>query len=272
MKSFARVGWVAALAVLVVVVYQSTFRVVALQVSHDGYQHGYLVPLISAFLLWRSRDHLAEVPWRGSWLGVAVLAVSVWTWIVARTVAVGGVEQLAAVAMIWGLVLAVGGQAFFRRAWFPLLYLIFALPFGSSAIRPLMEITADLATAGLRVAGIPAYREGMLLWLPGGTFEVAEACSGLNYLNAGIALGVLVAHLMFKAVWRQVLYVAGAAAVFVLANGLRALIVMIIGSATHLGKMVGVDHIVFGWVLFLVTLLAMTWLARRYSDRHEDGA
>ena len=44
--------------------------------------------------------------------------------------------------------------------------------------------------------------------LPGGSFEVADVCSGFRYLNAGLALGVLVAQEMFISWRRRAAFVA----------------------------------------------------------------
>jgi exosortase A len=257
---------IVAVAALPVAVYWDTMSTMAAQWSTDAYRHGYMIAPVSIFLLWRGRTEFASIPMEGSFFGLALLLALVLAWIVAESTSVQIVEQLAVVLMASALPLTVLGWGPYRRVWFPLAFLVFAVPMGASAVPWLMDSTATIAVAALQLVGVPALREGMLVSLPGGNFEVVEACSGFNYLNAGIALGALVAHLMFRAVWKRVVYLVAVVAVFIAVNGIRAFVVMLVGSGSDMRILVGSDHIFFGWVLFLLAMAAMYWLAERYSD------
>jgi exosortase A len=250
-------------------IYWQSMVTMSMQWSTETYRHGYLVPFASLFLLWRERRRFSDPIAGGSWIGVALLALLVGLWIVARTTSVQTVEQLSVVMMVSALALAVFGFTTYKALWFPLAFLLFAVPVGDSAVPYLMDSTATIAVAGLQMFGIPALREGMIVSLPGGTFEVVEACSGYNYLNAGIALGVLVGHLMFRLPWKRLLYIGGVVAAFVLLNGVRAFVIMAVGSTSNMHLLVSKDHVYFGWALFVVSMCAMYWVAERYSDVRE---
>ena len=152
----------------------------------ESYRHGYLIPVISLALLWRDRPKYESIYPRGSWIGVALLLGLVLAWIVAEATSIQQIEQLAVVSMISAFALAMFGWDGYTRIWFPLAFLVFAVPFGDWLVPRLMDSTATIAVAALRMVGVPALREGMVVSLPGGTFEVVEACAGLNYLNAGL--------------------------------------------------------------------------------------
>lgn len=254
------------LSLVPVAIYGDTIATMVRLWSTDTYRHGYLIPFISLGLLWRDRATYSLVKSSGSWAGVIALLGLVLIWIVSATTSVQQVEQLCVVLMISAFVLSVLGWQLYARVWFALLFLLAAVPIGASLIPRLMDITATIAVGALHAFGVPALREGMLVFLPGGTFEVVEACSGANYLNAGVALGVLVAHVMFKSPWRQVSYVAAIIVAFLLTNGIRAFIVMFVASASHMRLLAGRDHIFFGWLLFLAAMVLMYRLAERYSD------
>jgi exosortase A len=258
---------VAVLACLPIAIYWDTISVMVGIWSTDAYRHGYLIPGISLFLLWRDRVRLGSITIKFSWAGAVLLAGLVVLWIVAERTSVQQVEELSVAAMVSAFAIAVLGWDGYRQVWFPLAYLVFAVPIGGSVIPPLMDATATISVATLQMLDVPALREGMRVSLPGGTFEIVEACSGFNYLNAGVALGVLVARIMFRPIWKQVSYVAAVIAVFILVNGVRAFIVMFVGSASKMQLLVGKDHVVFGWVLFLCAMAMMYWVAERYSDR-----
>ena len=76
-----------------------------------------------------------------------------------------------------------------RRILFPLAYLLFAVPLGDFLVGPLQDVTAVFTVWALQLTGIPVYLEGRFFYIPTGAFEVAEACSGIRYLIASLALG-----------------------------------------------------------------------------------
>ncbi|HVM98473.1 MAG TPA: exosortase A [Candidatus Acidoferrales bacterium] len=261
---------VAALAVVPLMVYWDTVVGMAGLWSTESYRHGYLIPVISLLLLWRDRSRYSSLSIHGSWLGAGLLGALVLLWLVADATSVQQVEQLSVVLMVSAFVLTVVGLEGYHRVWFPLAFLLFAVPIGGSLIPQLMDATATIAVSALQMFDVPALREGMTISLPGGTFEIVEACSGFNYLNAGVALGVLVSHLMFRQLWKQMSYVIAVVGVFILVNGLRAFIVMFVGSTSHMQVFVGKDHVFFGWALFLSAMALMYWVAEKYSDRREE--
>src|SRR5690606_8601613 len=105
---------------------------------------------------------------------------------------------------------------------FPLAYMLFLVPFGDELIPALQMVTAKLAVALTHASGIPAQVDGIFIDTPVGLFRVAEACSGVKFLVAMIALGTLVAHLCFASSRRRAVFMAAAIMVPVLANGVRA--------------------------------------------------
>jgi exosortase A len=252
-----------------IVVYWGTFQSMTGLWSTDSYRHGWVIAPVAVFLLWRDRSTYSDAPFTGSIAGVTMLGALVSMWMIAAATSVQLVEHLSVVAMIGACVLAMTGWPTFRTLWFPFAFLLFAVPMGGSIIPALMDTTASISVSALQALDVPALREGMRISLPGGTFEVVEACSGFNYLIAGAALGVLVAHLMFRSPWRQVCYVAVIIVVFIFINGLRAFVVMFVGSASKMHWLVGQDHLFFGWLLFLGAMVLMYWGAERFSDRRE---
>jgi len=130
----------------------------------------------------------------------------------------------------------------------------------------LMIVTAAIAEALLNLFGIPAYRQGMVFVLPGGSFEVADVCSGLKYLLAGTVISILYAYLTYGRMWKRVTFVVFAALLFVLMNGVRAFVVMAVASATQMRWLTGEDHITFGRILFGVLILALFWGCSRFAD------
>lgn len=252
------------IATVLVVYHQSVVTMVDLW-DTQSYRHSYLIPVISAYVLWIDRDRLADSAWTGAWWALLGLVAGSWLWWLAKASSVQSLEHVAVFILMQCFVLSFLGLETYRRVAFGLLFLVFAFPVGREIEPLLMEITATTSSAYLKLVGIPVFREGMFLTLPGGNFEVAEFCSGYNYLNSGVALCSLLAYLVVQRPKRAVPFVAFAIVLFIFVNGVRAFIIMVIASATQMRHMVGHDHVVFGWVLFFLTMVFMYWLANRLS-------
>jgi exosortase A len=256
-----------ALLILLALVYHETLQTVASKWFTDmTYSHGALVVPISLWLAWRRRGLVAEIAWTPSGWGVVALAAASLAWMVARAAGILVAQQLAVVAMVSSVVLAVLGWQAYRALAFPLTFLVFAVPFGRGLVPGLMQVTADITAAALMWTGVPVFRHGMLLSIPAGDFEVARACSGLNYLITGIVLGTLYAWLTYTDWRKRAAFIAASVAVLILANGIRAYLTVAIAHWSDMRYGTGYDHIVFGRILFLVVILVMFWIGQHWRD------
>ena len=263
----------AALLGLLALAYRETLHSIGAKWFTDmTYSHGGLVVPIGIWLVWRCRQAVAEASWTPSGWGVLALLLASLAWLVARAAGVLVVQQLAVVAMISAVALAVLGWQAYRRVAFPLAFLVFAVPFGRALVPGLMQVTADITVTALNWTGVPVFRQGMLLSIPGGDFEVARACSGLNYLMTGVVLGTLYAYLTYTDWRKRIAFVAVTVAVLIVANGIRAYLTVAIAHWSDMRYGTGYDHIVFGRVLFLVVILAVFWTGQRWRDPPRAGA
>ncbi len=257
---------IAGIAALVVVLYLGSYTVMAQMWGQSAHNHGYVVLPISAILLWRLRASLAEAEIRPWGWGLPVLAALALAWGLANVLGVQVVEQFAAIALIPAAVAAFLGPDLTRRALFPLLFLFAALPLGDALLPHLMRITADISAGLLRAAGVPVYRQGQFLTLPGGEFEIADVCGGLRYLTSGTIVALLFGYLTYCKLWKRAAFVAAAAVGLVVLNGIRAFVVMLVASATEMRYFTGKDHVYFGWLLFAVAAIGLFWLGAKFAD------
>jgi len=176
----------------------------------ETFTHGYLIFPISAWLLWRMRDELAQIQPRPDLRGLILLAVAGAGWLLADAGSVNVVAQYAFIAMLIAVVWTLLGWAFAWRAFFPLMFLFFAVPVGEALIPHLVQFTADFTVAALQLTGIPVYREGNHFSLVSGDWSVIEECSGIRYLIASITLGALYAYLTYRSWKRRLLFTIAA--------------------------------------------------------------
>jgi exosortase A len=270
------------LFVSVFILYFGTWRSMAsVWTSSSTFMHCALILPMSGFLIWQMRSAWTGLQTRPSWVGVLLLALCVLAWKLAGIVAVQVVAHFAVVAMLVASVWAVYGFKIVKVLHFPLLYAFFAVPFGEILIPPLMDWTASFTVWALQMTGIPVVREGHLFSLPSGNFRVVEACSGIRFLIVTVVLGLFFAHETFASQRKRLVFVLGAALTVILANGIRAFVVVLVAHYSGMKYGTGEDHIYLGWVIFLLTIMGLFWLGRRYEDteaswqrtgRSEDGS
>ena len=260
---------VAGIAGLVAILYSSSFVSMVQLWRYGDHHHGVLVFPIAAYFLWRSRHGLAALPVRPWGWGIGLLSVLVLGWVVSRGIGVQAAEHLAAVLLIPAAVATFLGVSIVRFSLFPLLFLIAAVPVGDALVPYLMQITANVSETLLRMAHVPVLREGQIMTLPGGVFEIADVCAGLRYLISGTMMGLLFAYTTFRSNWKRAMFVGVAAVALIFANGVRAFVVMFVASATEMRYLAGRDHVVFGWLMFGIVVMALFWGGQRFADEQD---
>ena len=188
-------------------------------------------------------------------------------WLAGDLVSVNAVTQFAFMALIVSAVPTLLGWQVTRALLFPLLYLFLAVPVGDFMLPQLMEWTADFTVAALRLSGIPVYREGLQFIIPSGSWSVVEACSGIRYLVASFTVGCLFAYINYQSLRKRLMFVGVAILVPLLANWLRAYMIVMLGHFSGNTLATGVDHLVYGWVFFGVVITVMFMIGARWADR-----
>jgi exosortase A len=235
----------------------------------DTFAHGFLILPISGWLVWRQRHDLKAIELQPSFIALPVLALIGFGWLLGESGGVTVVQQYALVLMIPAVVWAIAGTRILRKLAFPLFFLLFAVPFGEVLLAPLMEYTADFAILALRLTGIPVYREGLFFTIPSGSWSVVEACSGLRYLIASLTIGLLFAHVMYRSPLRRAIFILAAIVVPIVANWLRAYMIVMIGHLSSMQYAVGVDHLIYGWLFFGVVMAILFWFAAFWREDFE---
>jgi len=239
---------------------------VAIWGRSDTFAHGFVVLPIVLWLVWRARARLAAIPPSPSWTALLLLAGVGFVWMLGQLVAANSVTQFAFTALLVLSVPAVAGLRAARVIAFPLGFLFFAVPIGEFLLPQLMEWTADTTVAALKLSGVPVYREGQRFTIPSGTWSVVEACSGIRYLIASTFVGTLYAYLTYRSLARRVVFVGVSIVVPIIANWVRAYLIVMIGHLSDNRLAVGVDHLVYGWLFFGVVMLMVFWIGNRWRE------
>lgn len=259
-----------AVLLLPVLAYFSTAAsIVAIWERSGTFAHGYVIVPISAWLIWQRRDVLRQLPARPCWPALGALLACGFVWLLGDLGEVQIVRQYAFALMLPLTTLAVLGVPLARAMAFPLLFILFGVPFGEIFIDPLIGVTANFTVDALRATGIPVFREGNNFTIPSGSWSVVEACSGVRYLISSVTLGCLYAYLTYRSTRRRLIFVVAATIVPVIANGCRAYLIVMIGHLSGMTMAVGFDHLVYGWVFFGIVMFVLFWVGSFWRQDHQ---
>ncbi|MCG7495352.1 exosortase A [Vibrio sp. Of7-15] len=232
----------------------------------NTFTHGFFIYPIVAYLCWLKRASLHQTAVHYSPVGLLALIPIILIYVVGSAGDILVFQLLAAILWLPASLWAVLGSAYIKVILFPLAYSLFALPVGEELVPQLQNITADLSVYFLSLSQVPVFRDGLYITIPNGYFLVAEACSGVRFLIAAIASGTLFAYLSYTHLWKRILFIILSILLPILANGLRAYMMIIIGYLTDMEHATGFDHLVYGWFFFAFILLLLFWIGSRWSD------
>lgn len=246
-----------ALVVLLLACYAPILRGMAGQWSTDeDMGHGWCVPLVAGWVVWRERARWRELPPRRCAFGFALLAAGA----AMHAAAVVGAGLFAgSVALLFSLagVVTVAGGVALLRAWaFPLLLLVFMLPklavVYNQVTLPLQLMATRLAETILLAFQVGVSRQGNILEVAGRQLAVVEACNGIRYLLSLGFMAVVFAYIADSKAWMRLALLLAAVPLAIAANGAR-----VAAMAAWPALLEGTPHLLAGWLVFVGCLAAM---------------
>ena len=261
---------------LFVLIYYPTFiTLVEYWGTNDTYSYGFLVPVISGYLVWMSRDQLRRVPRIPNLsLGTAVLGGGLAMLLAGRLSHTNLIDELSLIVTLCGATLLIFGTRMLRSLAFPMAYLLAMIPFWdfiTNRLHPFFQLySAAFGVAALRLFGVPVLlRNGIFIELPNITLEVADVCSGVNNLIAVLCIGVPLTYSFVKGWGRRLVIVASAVLIALLSNGIRVAMVSLFayhGIAGENGDIHGPFSLLRTVAISGVGFLVLFWLISRFAE------
>ncbi len=247
---------IALLASLALLLYAPTLA----YLFHDwwrnaDYSHGFFIPPIAAFFLWRKREVLRSLPIRPSNFGLLVVLGALGIFILGCVGSEATVQRLSLLGLIVGAILYLWGWRALWEVSFVLFLLLLAIPlpaivFNSIAI-PLQLLASSLAERLLDLVRIPVLREGNLLEIRNQTLNVTEACSGIRSLATLVTGGVIVGYFLPARGWLRPLFVLSSIPIALGVNALRVAGTGVLAETFGERWATGFLHLFSGWVVFV---------------------
>jgi exosortase len=235
----------------------------------DGYySHGFLVPLISGYVIYRWWPRIKDIPVKPAYLAVVPLLFILW---VARASTVNQIDSLTSACMIAALVCGtafIAGWRWMLALFLPTAYLAFALPLWNMAItvytNPLQVYSTKVAYKMLELTGFAPIRGGdggNIIYLQGFTLDVGVPCSGLKLVLALAAFTVFFMFIGNLRWWSNVILGLLVLPLALFINGLRIAMIGVVG--VNYGNEAGHKfHDYSGYIALIVCFFILFRIAR----------
>ncbi len=262
----------ALLALLVALAYQRAAPMLWRSwMTNENYSHGPLVPLVSGVLVWRMRQRLRALPVGHDARGLAGVVLAAALLILGQRSDVFALQGYSIVLMAAALVWTFLGLAWLRALAFPLIYLLFMLPFPPAFVNhlsyALKEVTVRISTVAAQALGVTLQQEGMNLYLGNGILRIENPCSGLRSLISLLATGALFAYFQPGAWWRKLVILVAAVPLAMMGNAVRITALILVAHYGSVTQAAGRFHDLSGLVVFAAALVGMFLLRGALEPR-----
>ena len=233
----------------------------------DGtYSHAYLVPFISAYLLWdASRQDKLTPHFSVGYLAFAAT--------LSALMCLAYLAQLNLVFRILFPSALIAYTAALFRPTFPALMppamLYFVAPIWGALSIPLQKLSTNAVGTIMALSPVPTYVNGNFIQIPLGGFEIAGGCSGLRYFIVSVAIGAIYCYLNLRTFRSYVALMLTAVIGAIVVNWLRIVGIILIGHYTSMQSPLIENHNMFGWYLYIPFLFGLFALGHVLQNREQ---
>lgn len=242
--------------------------------TDENYSHGFLIPVISGYLLWQRKDELAKARVSPANTGVLIAALGLLMFLVGNVAGENFTMRFSLLVVVAGAIIFAYGYGFFGAMLFPYMYLFFMLPLPfilyDAVAFPLKLMVTEYSVLALKLVGIPVLRDGNIIELTNITLEVADACSGIRSIVSLLALSTAFAFFTQSRFHKRFILVALAIPIAIIANSIRVIGTGILASRYGSAAAEGFFHEFAGLVIFgiAIVMLVLSAIVLRKAGRN----
>ncbi len=230
--------------------------------SKGDFSHGWIMPLISLWIVWSKRDELIQAQSHRSLMGLTLLISSLLLHWAALRSQQPRVSLIALVGVIWSIPFYLYGSSVAKSILFPCGYLLlcFTSYLMVSLAFPLRLLSSAASALVLNGLGISAIRNGTAIYSAAGggfNFDVADPCSGLRSLVVMTALAAPFAYFTQKTILKRWLLFALSIPLAMFANMVRIVTVALVAQGFGQERAMTLYHDYSGYILFTVAILSL---------------
>ncbi len=226
--------------------------------QREEFSHGYMIPLVSAYLLLQKLPELAKVKSNHKIWGVVVVVVGILLYIVGELSALYPIIQYGFIVVLTGIAISLLGVRGALVVGAPIAYLLFMIPLPTflylNLSSNLQLLSSSIGVTILRLFNISVFLEGNVIDLGSLRLQVVDACSGLRYLFPLMSFGFLVAYIYRAPLWKKMFIFFSTIPITILMNSFRIAVIGVTVDIWGVTAAEGFVHDFEGWVVFLACL------------------
>jgi len=225
------------------------------------FSHGFLIPMVSFFLVYERRKNLSVLNPSSHWGGFGLIILGILFLLLGNIATEYFTMRVSFIIVIAGIILFLLGKDFYKILLFPLIFLIFMIPLPSILMDritfPMQVFASKMAARALYLIKIPVLSEGNIIQLSNNYLEVSEACSGIRSLISFLALSVVFAYFSQKNIWKRILLILSTFPIAIIANVARVTGAGVLAEYCGDSFADGFFHGFSGLILFVVAFVCL---------------
>lgn len=239
--------------------------------ANPYYGHGLLIPFVSAFFIWKSRNKLNRTDPSSMWAPILVLGLAMY--ITGFAVAMHFLSAISLLIVCLALTLRFFGTEGARSMMFPICFLLFMIPppFLSEIGLQLQTVSANGSATIVKAAGMPVVTTGAEISLGESTFVIGLPCSGMHSLISLLALAAVLTYILAGPIYRKVLLFLSALPIAIFANILRIVSLLLVADQFGADAAMGFFHDLSSLLLFFIALACLVLMARLLGLRFRSA-
>ncbi|HRK35283.1 MAG TPA: EpsI family protein [Candidatus Hydrogenedentes bacterium] len=243
------------------------------------YTHGFLVPFVSLYFIWRDRAAIRAIPLRPSAWGIVWMLFASFMLLLGDFLGFRVFAHISLVPMLVGLVIIFAGTEFAMRIWFALFFLLFMIPIPPSLTQSIaLQLKLLAAECAVRVANLitlPMVREGSYIYFGNDRLLVGDVCGGLRSLIALLAIGAVAAYISPAKAWARALILILAGPIAIVSNIARIFFLCVVGYFYGSEVAGGWVHDYSGFLIYAIAIALFTAIdipLRRWAPGETEPA
>ena len=227
--------------------------------NDPNYSHGFLVPLVSAYMVWQNWAQLKQMPVKPGNSGFILILFSVLMLVFGFAGTEYYTMRVSLIVLLSGIIIFFYGWGILKELSLPVGYLLFMVPLPyivyDALAFPLKLMVAKFSVIALKLMGIAVIGEGNIIMFPQTVLEVADACSGLRSLMSLLALAVAFAVFTHTSNIKRTIIVISAVPIAIATNMLRVIVTGVLARYYGAAAAEGFFHEFAGMAVFALAML-----------------
>lgn len=252
---------------LFVTAYYPVFEILAKKwLASDEYSHAFLTLPVILYMIWGKKAVLQDTKFQYAPLGLFLVVLATVCYFFAMLTQVHTLISLSLFLTILGVLIYLTGIQSVQILFIPLVLLLILIPVPEQLYIkltfPLQLKVSQLSEMMVEQFAVPILREGNVMNIPGKSFEVVEACSGMRSIITLLTLSLIMGYFMLERKTSKILLLLASIPTAVCINIIRVSSMIILYHFFRLDLSEGLLHTLTGTLVFVIAFILLLSLLK----------